>query len=268
MDDIGEILHTTREAKNITLREVENCTKIRMKYLIALEANDFDALPGRAYLFGFLRTYARFLGLNDEELVHSLKNNLPKEVQHEERKRSIRRKKIKVRPKKRKFLAIIGILFAVLIVAKIGMAFWGDRNSDDPNSAINESQTASETTDDLKSPEEQNNQGKLGGVPDASNPEGTSDNNKTDSEADINGVSVTVIIKEDSCWIGVTVDDKKDFQGTLTAGENRTFVGQEKIVIKYGNAGVVEVITNGDRTYPVGSKNQVVTKEYLANNEI
>ncbi|MCR6545915.1 RodZ domain-containing protein [Dehalobacterium formicoaceticum] len=263
MDDIGEKLRVTREAKHISLREAEDNTKIRMKYLIALEANDFDALPGRAYLIGFLRTYARFLGLNDEELVHILKTNLPTEVHREEGKGRVGQKKIKIRVKKPRLLFLIGVLLGIFLLGGIVSAFLGDQNSDLPKDGI----SGSESSDGQEPQKIPNGQNSLDKNPETSALVGTTENNTgINPETEINGVSVTVIVREDSCWIGVTIDGKKDYQGTLTAGDNRTFAGQEKIVIKYGNAGVVETITNGDRIYPVGAKNQVLTKEYPERN--
>jgi len=67
---IGEKLRNAREENGITLAEVENETKIRRKYIIALENEDFDVLPGKVYVKGFLRNYARFLGVDGDDLVN------------------------------------------------------------------------------------------------------------------------------------------------------------------------------------------------------
>ena len=66
---IGEVLGEARERQGLELREVEERTKIRLKYLRALEAEDWDALPTSAYAKGFLRTYAQLLVLDAEALV-------------------------------------------------------------------------------------------------------------------------------------------------------------------------------------------------------
>jgi cytoskeleton protein RodZ len=66
---IGEVLKRTRSRHKIDIRTVEQQTKIRIKYLRALENEEWDVLPGPAYAKGFLRTYAQFLGLDGDALV-------------------------------------------------------------------------------------------------------------------------------------------------------------------------------------------------------
>jgi cytoskeletal protein RodZ len=69
MSEIGEILRERRMALKIDVNEVEEATKIRAKYLRALENAEYDMLPGNAYVKSFLRTYADYLGLDSRELV-------------------------------------------------------------------------------------------------------------------------------------------------------------------------------------------------------
>jgi hypothetical protein len=59
---IGEVLKRTRSRHRIDISKVEQETKIRTKYLRALESEEWEVLPGPAYAKGFLRTYAQFLG--------------------------------------------------------------------------------------------------------------------------------------------------------------------------------------------------------------
>src|SRR5436309_7637359 len=66
---IGEVLKRTRSRRKVDIRTVEQQTKIRIKYLRALENEEWDVLPGPAYAKGFLRTYAQFLGLDGDALV-------------------------------------------------------------------------------------------------------------------------------------------------------------------------------------------------------
>jgi cytoskeleton protein RodZ len=66
---IGEVLKRTRTRHKIDIRTVEQQTKIRIKYLRALENEEWEVLPGPAYAKGFLRTYAQFLGLDGDALV-------------------------------------------------------------------------------------------------------------------------------------------------------------------------------------------------------
>lgn len=66
---LGEMLRTAREAKGVDLARVERETKIRERYLSALENGEYDDLPGAVYTRGFLRNYGAYLGLDAEELI-------------------------------------------------------------------------------------------------------------------------------------------------------------------------------------------------------
>jgi cytoskeleton protein RodZ len=66
---VGAILKQTRERQGMELATVEEETKIRAKYLRALEDEDWEVLPGPAYARGFIRAYADLLGLDAEVLV-------------------------------------------------------------------------------------------------------------------------------------------------------------------------------------------------------
>ncbi|TMK42585.1 MAG: helix-turn-helix domain-containing protein [Actinobacteria bacterium] len=73
MADIGEMLREARMRAGIDISEVEAATKIRAKYLRALENEEWGLLPGNAYVKGFLRTYAEALGLDPKLVVEEYK---------------------------------------------------------------------------------------------------------------------------------------------------------------------------------------------------
>ena len=64
MFEIGSTLREARVRRKLTLQQAEEDTKIRVKYLQAMENEDFDLMPGQAYIKGFLQTYAQYLGLD------------------------------------------------------------------------------------------------------------------------------------------------------------------------------------------------------------
>jgi cytoskeletal protein RodZ len=66
---LGDVLRAAREAKGVDLPRVERDTKIRSRYLTALEAGDYGGLPGPVYTKGFLRNYGLYLGLDPEYLT-------------------------------------------------------------------------------------------------------------------------------------------------------------------------------------------------------
>ena len=69
MFEIGASLAAARKGQSLSIADAERLTLLRGKYLEALEADDFHALPGRAYGRAFLRTYADALGLDAEQFV-------------------------------------------------------------------------------------------------------------------------------------------------------------------------------------------------------
>ncbi|HEY9856157.1 MAG TPA: helix-turn-helix domain-containing protein [Stenomitos sp.] len=69
MSSVSHILRQTREAKGITLEEVAQRTYIKLPYLVALEEGDIEKLPAPVYIHGYIRQYAKLLGLNGSELV-------------------------------------------------------------------------------------------------------------------------------------------------------------------------------------------------------
>lgn len=72
MAGIGERLREAREAAGVDLRQAAQETRISVRFLAALEDEQFDVLPAAVYVRGFLRSYAGYLGLNGQELVGQL----------------------------------------------------------------------------------------------------------------------------------------------------------------------------------------------------
>ena len=72
MEDIelGTLLKKARQEKGLTLNDIQELTKIRKKYLEAIEANNFDVLPGKVYLKVFIKGYAREVDINYKELLN------------------------------------------------------------------------------------------------------------------------------------------------------------------------------------------------------
>ena len=69
MFEIGNTLREARVRRNLTLQQVEEDTKIRVKYVQAMENEDWDVMPGVTYVKGFLRTYSTYLGLDPDVII-------------------------------------------------------------------------------------------------------------------------------------------------------------------------------------------------------
>src|SRR5215210_4816742 len=73
MPDIGATLREGRTRARIDISEVEAATKIRAKYLRAIENEEWEMLPGPTFVKSFLRTYAQYLGIDGKLLVEEYK---------------------------------------------------------------------------------------------------------------------------------------------------------------------------------------------------
>lgn len=69
MQAVGELLRQKRKQMNVSLKEAENATSIRMTYLQALEEGEMDKLISPVYAQGFFKQYASFLGIDGESIV-------------------------------------------------------------------------------------------------------------------------------------------------------------------------------------------------------
>lgn len=78
--NLGKTLEEQREQLGLTLQEVAEQTRIRKVYLESIEMGQFQNLPGQAYVTGFIRVYARHLGLDSDELLSQLETSLNPEA--------------------------------------------------------------------------------------------------------------------------------------------------------------------------------------------
>lgn len=133
MAGIGETLRETRMRLRIDISEVEAHTKIRAKYLRAIENEDFDLLPGPVFVKSFLRTYGDYLGLDSRLLIDEFKRRYESPADHElrsistrtrERERAERRRH---RPLVPPALAIIAVL--VIVVGALYLIGQGANNN-------------------------------------------------------------------------------------------------------------------------------------------
>ncbi|CDZ80734.1 Helix-turn-helix domain protein [Candidatus Rubidus massiliensis] len=69
LKDVGDLFKQRRKEMNISLKEAENATSIRMSYLQALEDGEVNKLISPVYAQGFLRQYAHFLGIDGDKIV-------------------------------------------------------------------------------------------------------------------------------------------------------------------------------------------------------
>jgi cytoskeletal protein RodZ len=120
MDSIGDFFKQVRETKGLTVEEVASKTRIRTDFVKALEEGNFAKLPDQVFARGFVRSYARSLGLDEEDAIHRFiqsagafyekqdeRERLKVRQAEEERKRRANRKAVAI---------AIGIAILTLII--------------------------------------------------------------------------------------------------------------------------------------------------------
>jgi cytoskeletal protein RodZ len=141
MADIGTTLREARIRARIDMGEVEARTKIRAKYLRAIENEEWDLLPGPVYVKSFLRTYGDFLGLDSRSLVDEYKRQYERPSDHELRPISTlsrERERAAKGPRVPPWL-VVGVVLVGIVVA---LYFVGSNQ----NSSSSNNQTTSNTT--------------------------------------------------------------------------------------------------------------------------
>jgi helix-turn-helix protein len=131
MADIGTTLREARMRAKIDISEVETRTKIRAKYLRALENEEWDLLPGPVYVKSFLRTYGDYLGLDSRMLVDEFKRRYERPSDHEPRSVATlhRERERAARGPLVPAWALIGL---VLVAVVVGLFFLGRGGSSSP----------------------------------------------------------------------------------------------------------------------------------------
>jgi len=76
MELIGARLKKAREGANFSLQDISDRTRISLRFLSAIENDDFEALPGRVYIFGFTKAFARAVGLDEVSLLAALREKM------------------------------------------------------------------------------------------------------------------------------------------------------------------------------------------------
>ncbi len=226
---IGATLRSAREKLGNSVEEVAWRTRIKPDYLRALEDERFSEIGHHAVARGHLHTYARYLGLEADELAREYRNRF----EHSEPspiERLNEQVKEARRPPKPKWLIAALLSTAVLIAASLTGIVRGPGPRTTP---------AADTLSRLPASLEASAQPTAAVPPVAASP-----------------VSV-VLIAEGRSWLRATVDGKVIFEGTLEAGATKSFSGNERIDIVIGNAGAMRITVNGEDRGPAGKPGRV-----------
>jgi transcriptional regulator with XRE-family HTH domain len=141
MPSIGETLREARMRQRLDIADVEDRTKIRAKYLRALENEEFGMLPGPTFVKTFLRTYAEMLGLDPHVLVEEYRAGFEREDRD-------RRHGPPIGPGSLVLLALVGI---VAVLVAIGLASDDDGGAD--QASVPETTTTERTVEAKPKPQ-------------------------------------------------------------------------------------------------------------------
>jgi cytoskeletal protein RodZ len=252
---VGDVLREAREAQGRTLDDVEKATRIRAKYLEALEAGDFAALPSQTQARGFLRNYAQFLGLEPEPLLAQYHNAVHRRSflsLAAPRPRAVEPARSETpslaRPRRFRLFSPDLLVAAVATLGLGLLLLWGGSQW--------ASGLAATTTGT--------------GAPGTATPQASATSTPLPVEASPtpplptplpNYTGVNVIIRaEQRLWISIKVDGGEIFTGLMAPGESKEYVGESVVEVLTGNGQGTHVIWNGRDQGTLGEIGEVVVR--------
>jgi len=272
MEDIGRLLRETREKLGLTYQEVERATRIRQRYLEALERGELEMLPSAVQARGFIKNYADYLGLDADQVVAGYDGG--RAVQGGRRSR----RPVDLNPPSQPSVQVSGRRFTwfstdLLVAAAITLAVlfvvvWGGARV---MASLEASGQAPEvagllllSTPSPQATETPTRVPTLAGaggaaIPPLTTPEGTLPPELTGLGQPTEGANLRLLV-ERRAWVEVEVDGEIVFQGRPAPGEILQFQGSEIIRVLTGNGAGLRVVFNGEDQGRLGDVGQVVTR--------
>ena len=228
---LGQHLHQIRTKKGISIRFLTEKTRIQRRLIVAIEEGKMDVLPEPIYIRELIKQIANTLGENGKELSQQFP--VDREINYKNKyiswlKVEFQKPIFQLRPVHLYFLYILVVIFSVRSLSDILEP--SSINTTNINYGIEKKSIYSPAIDK------------------SSALTSTSPNNEQ--------VVVDITIKDRS-WLQVVVDGKVEFEGTLSSGSHRTWIANNRLTIKAGNAGGVLVAYNHRQAKQLGKPGQV-----------
>lgn len=249
----GEELRREREIRGISLKEIADATKISKRFLEAIERNDHKTLPAPVFTRGFVREYARYLGLNAEEMVSRYNyaaagDDRIEQSPHLERlvqppSQAAPAREMKPRGIPPPYARIDRNIYLLVLIAAalIGVAWWALRYKREARAesvdTVHTTSSASRST-----------------TPAAAAPKPAPQQAAADDR-----LHLTLVVNENA-WIKLKIDDEKSFviNDELKAGDRRTIDAKERFLFDtIGNAGGIALTINDVPVPPLGGAGKV-----------
>jgi cytoskeletal protein RodZ len=227
---LGERFRAAREARGMSVSDVAEQIRIRSLYLAAIEDENWNMIGAPVYVRGFLRTYARFLGLDPEEAVAAFNRTQPVPQTPAAREAE--------QARGGSSWAGPALLWGAGIVAVLLIAFVVFSELTMPRRGGPATVVASAAP--------------VAASPATSAPPPT----QTPAPA-VGGAKSLALVLSAPSWLRVTVDGNVSMEGTFPAGTSKTFHGNSAL-LRIGNAGGVEVYVDGKDVGKLGKQGDVV----------
>lgn len=246
MQTVGSQLREVRESLGIQLEQAANVTRIGKNYLTAIEGDMFDKLPSSAYVKGFLRVYAGFLGLPGDDVVARYESQTAQNsMQAPDIPDAGRRSKNKT-AFPRPLLLLTPILILITIAAVIHFITDGEEQRPKVSPPAGLRQSAAAPVYPVHSTA-------VGTGATAAALTGTREMELVRQVPlpPQTGIILKMRVNQD-CWLNITIDDSMSQQYDLKAGDLIEWKGERVFALDLGNAGGVEAELNGRPLAPFG----------------
>ncbi len=281
MGSFGERMQREREMRGITLEEIAESTKIGTRSLRALEGEDFDKLPGGIFNKGFVRAYAKYLGIDEEQAVTDFMAAYGDYQQQQPQAPEASKPDEEAPPASLNLLAVGG----AVVVLVLFLAIWGfhDRLSGTASRIVHRfrrapaaqapntvaaSPTPAVPTAPVSQPAPAAASGTTVPADPAAVPAGQPSGDtasaaapgpaKTAPEMALAGREfVLQVHARQDAWVKIKADDELLMEGVLKG--DKTIHAKQKVVFTTGNAAAIELSFNGEAQPSLGADNQVKT---------
>ncbi|MGB9813572.1 MAG: helix-turn-helix domain-containing protein [Thermovenabulum sp.] len=260
LKDLGAYLKSKREEKGITLDYIEKETKIRERYLKAIEEGNFDLIPGGdVYIKGFLKNYSKTCGIDDKEVIEIYKSFLQdKEVENKDstlkvttekfEKEQPQKKGTRKRRLKKRFIWGIAVIGIVIIVYFISLnPICSNKSLNTSNDASNPEQIVQ--TQIQNQSQQQNSVENSSVVKEVKSKINILEETEKRIIVNVDSEKIETNFKvfSDRCWISVKKDGKSEYEGILKQHEEKYLEANKELEIRIGNPKVVEIDILGEK---------------------
>jgi cytoskeletal protein RodZ len=269
MENLGEFLRQQREGKNVSIEEMATRTRIAVRFIKLMEENQFDQLPNPVSAKGFLRSYARCLGLNEAPLLDRFSQVIqpsesPAATGAEEKVPSYIQRK---QPDRLPFplwaaLAVVGVIALFLV-----LAFMMPKNKETaapppPPEEILSDEPIPPEPSPIPPPPEGGGDSSPEPLPPAPTPSASA--HPAPSQAESSVPLVLLVEAREASWVHVTIDGTEVKEALLQPGESVRWEAKEKFLLTVGNAGGIRLFLDGRELGSLGPSGKVVKKQIVA----